>query len=143
MNNRTYRYFTGKPLYGFGYGLSYTTFRYTDLQVPGTVSTGAPLRVSVRVTNTGKLEGEEVPQLYLTHEGLHDKVPLRALKGFDRFSLKAGESRIVTFDLSPADLSIVTDDGQTRERPGALSISVGGAQPGEGLPVVTAKTRIQ
>ena len=129
MNNRTYRYFTGKALYGFGYGLSYTSFAYTKLTLPPAVQAGKPVDVSVRVTNTGAVGGEEVSELYVTHPGLTTKVPIRALKGFERFYLQPGESRVVHFTLSPLDLSIVDDDGRIMEPPGRIGICVGGCQP--------------
>ena len=67
MVNRTYRYFQGEPLYPFGFGLSYTTFKYTHLQCPREVNTGDKMEVSVKVKNTGKVAGDEVVQLYLSH----------------------------------------------------------------------------
>jgi beta-glucosidase len=132
MDNRTYRYFKGSPLYGFGYGLSYTTFAYDQLKVPATVAKGKTLPVSVRVTNTGKMDGEEVIQLYTTHTDMKTKTPIRALKGFKRIPLKAGESRVVTFTLTPADLSVVTTEGALKELPGKVTISIGGSQPDAG-----------
>jgi beta-glucosidase len=77
MNNRTYRYFKGEALYPFGYGLSYTTFKYDQLKIPATVTMGKNITVSVRVTNTGKMDGEEVVQLYLQHQNLTAKTPSR------------------------------------------------------------------
>lgn len=129
MEGRTYRYFKGAPLYGFGYGLSYTTFAYDVLKVPSAVRTGKKIPVSVRVSNTGKRDGEEVVQLYITHEGSGLKVPVRELRGFKRIFLKAGESRVVTFELTPEQLSIANDKGILIQPEGNLRISVGGSQP--------------
>lgn len=129
MAGRTYRYFTGKPLYGFGYGLSYTTFKYDQLKVPVSVERGKNVAVSVRVTNTGKRAGGEVVQLYVSHPGQAMQAPVRALKGFRRISLKAGESRVVTFTLRPADLSLVDDQGLLVQPMGGVFIDVGGRQP--------------
>ena len=112
MNNRTYRYFKGEALYPFGYGLSYTSFKYDMLKVPATASAGKNVIVSVRVTNTGKLNGEEVVQLYISHQGIQRKTPLKALKGFQRISLKAGESKTISFTLTPEQLSLVGEDGK-------------------------------
>ncbi|MBD0297483.1 MAG: glycoside hydrolase family 3 C-terminal domain-containing protein, partial [Flavisolibacter sp.] len=75
MENRTYRYFKGKPLYGFGYGLSYTTFTYTDLKLPSSVAKGKNVSVSANVKNTGKMDGEEVVQLYVS--GQDKQAPVR------------------------------------------------------------------
>ncbi|MES1217200.1 MAG: glycoside hydrolase family 3 C-terminal domain-containing protein [Bacteroidota bacterium] len=129
MNNRTYRYFTGKPLYGFGYGLSYTTFKYDQLKMPATTAPGKKIMVSARITNTGKMDGEEVAELYVSHPGQKIKTPVRALKGFKRLSLKAGESKIVSFELTPLDLSVIDEDGIPKNIAGNIMISVGGSQP--------------
>lgn len=131
MNNRTYRYFTGKPLYAFGFGLSYTTFKYDNLVVPAVIGKSKKLLVSVKVTNTGKMGGEEVSQLYLSHLNAKIKVPVRALKGFDRLYLKAGESKTIKFELSAQDLSLIDGKGHMISPAGKIKISVGGSQPDE------------
>nr|WP_294898770.1 glycoside hydrolase family 3 C-terminal domain-containing protein [uncultured Pedobacter sp.] len=130
MDNRTYRYFGGKPLYGFGYGLSYTSFKYDDLKIPVIVK-GKPVTISARVTNTGKSAGEEVAQLYIVNENTSVKTALKALKGFQRFSLKPGESKQVQFVLSADDLSYVNAEGKLQPLTGKVEISVGGSQPDE------------
>jgi len=129
MNNRTYRYFTGEVLYPFGYGLSYTTFKYDMLNIPVSVAAGKNIPVTARVTNTGKRNGEEVIQLYLSYPGLNAKKPIRALKGFQRISLKAGESKTIKFLLTPEQLSLTDETGKTYQPKGKLQISVGGGQP--------------
>lgn len=104
MAGRTYRYFKGKPLYPFGYGLSYTTFKYS---VPKTIQAkiGETVSVTVEVKNTGKMDGEDVVQLYVSHPKTALKSAIRSLQGFDRIFLKAGESRKVAFTLTPEQLS--------------------------------------
>jgi len=129
MNNRTYRYFKGKPLYGFGFGLSYTTFKYDALTLPVSVNKGKSIAISVKVTNTGKMDGEEVTELYLSHENAKIKVPIRALKGFERTFLKAGESKVIKFDLSPQDLSLIDSQGHINELAGKIKVTAGGRQP--------------
>jgi beta-glucosidase len=129
MNNRTYRYFKGEALYPFGYGLSYTSFKYDMLKVPATVTSGKNVTLSARVTNTGKMDGEEVVQLYISHQGVQGKAPLKALKGFRRIFLKVGESKTVSFTLTPEQLSLVSEDGKMSEPKGKVSISIGGVQP--------------
>ena len=129
MDGRTYRYFTGEALYPFGYGLSYTTFKYDQLVKPATLGKGKKLTITARVTNTGKRSGEEVVELFVSHPGLQTKAPLRALKGFKRISLKPGESKIVSFTLSPEQLSLRNNDGNLYQPAGKIMISVGGGQP--------------
>ncbi|HMK18339.1 MAG TPA: glycoside hydrolase family 3 C-terminal domain-containing protein [Chitinophagaceae bacterium] len=130
MNNRTYRYFKGEALYPFGYGLSYTTFKYDQLKIPVTIAKGRNITVSVRVTNKGKMDGEEVVQLYLQHQNLTAKTPIQALKGFQRINLKKGESKTINFELTPEQLSLVNETGSTYQPEGKILISVGGGQPG-------------
>nr|WP_232496260.1 glycoside hydrolase family 3 C-terminal domain-containing protein [Novosphingobium kaempferiae] len=130
MEGRTYRYFRGTPVYPFGYGLSYTTFSYAPLTVEpigGSIENG--LRVRTSVTNTGERAGEEVAQAYLTPPGF-DGAPRTALRGFQRLSLKSGETRSVEFMLSPRDLSFVTRDGERAMIPGSYQVTIGSGQPG-------------
>ncbi|WP_052732379.1 glycoside hydrolase family 3 C-terminal domain-containing protein [Hymenobacter terrenus] len=129
MKGRTYRYFTGQPLYEFGYGLSYTSFAYSGLKVAGTAAIGQPVTVSAVVKNTGKIAGDEIVQLYLANTTSKNQPELRTLKGFRRVSLKPGEQRTVTFQLAPADFSTISDAGQRVLNPDAFTISVGGRQP--------------
>lgn len=129
MSNRTYRYFTGKPLYPFGYGLSYTTFSYTDLDLPENIVAGSDLTISVKVTNTGPVAGDEVVQLYLTDEKASTPRPLRQLEGFRRIHLKAGESTTVSFTLEAGQFSIINAKEIRVIEPGWFTLAVGGRQP--------------
>lgn len=134
MKGRTYRYFTGKPVYGFGYGLSYTTFGYGPARVePVGGSTANGIRVTTQVTNTGAREGEEVVQAYLRFPE-QPGAPRVALRGMQRVSLKPGESRAVTLELSPRDLSAVRPDGVRQVFAGTYRLNLGGGQPDSGLP---------
>ena len=140
MANRTYRYFTGKPLYPFGYGLSYTTFSYSDLSVPAqAIAAGQPLAADVTVTNTGKLAGDEVVQLYLRFPAVKG-APRIALRGFQRIHLEPGASTKVHFDLKARDLGMVTEDGNPIVAQGDYTISIGGGQPETGAPGVKPGT---
>ncbi len=129
MDNRTYRYFKGEPLFGFGYGLSYTTFKYDQLKMSATTQAKQNVPVSVRVTNTGKMDGEEVVQLYVSNLDKTLKTPVRALKGFKRIFLKAGESKTVQFSLPPDAFSVMSVENERVLLPGKFEISVGGSQP--------------
>ncbi len=130
MTGRTYRYFKGEALYPFGYGLSYTTFTYSGLTIPATIQRNKTVKVNVLVKNTGKKDGEEVVQLYVSHAVSGVPAPVKALKGFKRISLKAGQSQMVTFTLTPEQLSLVNKDGKLYQPKGKLAISLGGGQPG-------------
>jgi beta-glucosidase len=143
MKGRTYRYFTGDPLFPFGHGLSYARFSYDRLRVPKTTKVGAPVEVSVRVRNEGSMAADEVVQLYVTHPEARAPAPLRALKAFERVSLNPGEHRTVRFALSPRDLSLVRPDGQRVVEPGPLVVAVGGTQPGfaEGSATMVVEAR--
>jgi beta-glucosidase len=127
MENRTYRYFKGTPLYGFGYGLSYTTFTYEQLK---TIRAGNNLKVTVKITNTGNMGGEEVAELYVSSQGSQTmRTPIRSLKGFQRIFLSPRSSKTVSFILSPSDLSIFDENGMMHPFSGKVLISVGGCQP--------------
>jgi beta-glucosidase len=142
MENRTYRYFAGKPLYPFGYGLSYTTFSYSNLSVPATpIGAGAPVTASVTVTNSGKLAGDEVVQLYLKFPPVPG-APRIALRGAQRIHLEPGASQQVHFDLNNRDLSMVTELGQPIIAAGDYTVSIGGGQPETPAPVVTGHLHI-
>ena len=105
MKGRTYRYFSGTPLYEFGYGLSYTTFHCSHLTSPANVKTDENIRVSVDVTNTGSLDGDEVVELYVQLPDAQVPVPRHALQGFKRLFLKAGENKTVDFVIKPEQFS--------------------------------------
>jgi beta-glucosidase len=143
MEGKTYRFFKGEPLYPFGYGLSYTRFKYSDLKLSSkSLKPNQNLLVGVDVQNTGERGGDEVVQLYLTDVNASVPVPLRSLRGIQRIHLKPGERRRVTFTLTPADLALFDNNGKRILEPGEFRISVGGGQPlvtnrPETTPVVT------
>ncbi len=128
MTNRTYRYFKGEPLFPFGYGLSYTSFDYGDIKVSDNPATQKGIDVSINITNSGNMDGEEVVQLYVTHE-TDQQAPLFALKGFKRIKLKAGESKNVKFHLSPRELALTNKNGEWIVSPGNIKLTIGGCSP--------------
>ncbi|MGC8804255.1 MAG: fibronectin type III-like domain-contianing protein [Bacteroidales bacterium] len=129
MKNRTYRYFKGKPLYPFGYGLSYTNFTYSNLKIPSTADTKDKIKVTITVLNAGGRAGEEVVQLYVKHPTATTPVPIHALKGFKRVFLKAGDKTNLTFELSARDLAILDERNRWVVKPSDIDIFVGGQQP--------------
>jgi beta-glucosidase len=131
MQGRTYRYFKGDPLYPFGFGLSYTKFKYDNLKLGASkVKAGDAVSITAEVENAGAQAGDEVVQLYVTDVAASVPVPIRSLAGVKRVFLKAGEKQKVSFTLSPEQMSIVDDNGKRMIEPGEFMISVGGKQPG-------------
>ena len=142
MKGRTYRYFDGEPLWPFGYGLSYTTFSYNDLALPNSpLSAGEALDAAVTVTNTGKTAGDEVVQLYLKFPEVPG-APIHALRGFQRIHLEPGAKQKVEFHLNPRDLSIVTELGDIIVPQGKYTVSIGGGQPGAGVPTASGSFEV-
>jgi beta-glucosidase len=129
MQGRTYRYFKGKALYPFGYGLSYSRFNYSKPGIPESANQGEPLVVKASVTNTGNFDGDEVVQLYVSHPDAA-KAAVRALKGFQRIHLRRGETREVSFRLTAEDMSLINEKGAAYQPKGKLIVSIGGGQPG-------------
>ncbi|MGA7924768.1 MAG: CIA30 family protein [Candidatus Sulfotelmatobacter sp.] len=124
--NRTYAFSTRKPLYPFGYGLSYTTFHFENLRVdPSQIGVGGTARVRVDITNTGSREGDEVPQLYIHQKVASVTRPVLQLKGFQRISLKPGEKKTVEFIITPEMLSMLNVDMHEVVEPGVFEIMVG------------------
>jgi beta-glucosidase len=142
MKGRTYRYFTGKPLYPFGHGLSFTRFNYSGMKLPARLRTGDTLGVDVTVRNVGEREGDAVPQAYLSFPNLAG-TPIRALRAFTRVHLKPGESRNVHFDLGPRDLSSVTEAGDRVVAAGNYTINIGEGQPGTDAPTATGRFTVE
>jgi beta-glucosidase len=131
MDGRTYRFFKGEPLYPFGYGLSYTRFKYSGFTVSSSrVSPTENVTVSATVENAGTREGDEVVQLYVTDVDASVRVPIRSLAGVERVHLKPGERRVVKFTIEPRQLALITDDGRTVVEPGDFKVTIGGKQPG-------------
>lgn len=141
MQGRTYRYFTDKPQYEFGFGLSYTSFAYEFESMPLELTTGDNLTVAVKVKNTGTRDGDEVVQLYVEFPDSKLKKPVRSLRGFSRIHLKAGESQKVEFVLKPDAMTVRNEQNQAVVEPGSMLISVGGKQPDKES--VIAKTVVQ
>ncbi|XP_064618402.1 uncharacterized protein LOC135482379 [Liolophura sinensis] len=133
MTGKTYRYFTGEPLYSFGYGLSYSTFRYSDLRVQhSTLHAGDKQTVTVKVTNTGNRVCDEVVQVYISRRNPSQAMPHLQLSGFDRVEgLQPHSSRIVNFDLYQDHLAVWHDDRGFVIEPGRIDVYVGGQQPNQ------------
>jgi beta-glucosidase len=138
MKNRTYRYMSDKPLYGFGFGLSYTKFAYSGLKVPNSLNAGQPVAIETDVKNIGGVPGEEVVELYLTQPKAFE-TPVRALAGFKRIRLAPNESTHVRLVVDPRSLGQVDAKGNRIIVPGEYTVSVGSTQPGESEAVQTSR----
>jgi len=132
MKDRTYRYATWEPLYPFGFGLSYTTFAYSDLKLDQTtLKAGNPLEFSVTLTNTGNQAGEEVVQVYLSDLEASAVVPFHKLVTFQRTALDAGECRELRFTIDPEAMMFINDEGEAVLEPGSFKLVVGSCSPGQ------------
>ena len=132
MNGRTYRYMTAEPLYPFGFGLSYSCFEYSDLQLEKTeLAPGESLNIRVTLSNSGGRDSGEVVQFYLSDLQASTIVPLHHLVGFERVSLKAGESCNLRFTITPEMMSFYDEDGKLTLEPGEFRLEVGGCSPGK------------
>jgi beta-glucosidase len=147
MKNRTYRYFKGEALYPFGFGLSYTNFTYSHLKLSkNKIIKDESVDAELTITNSGKVAGDEVVQLYLTHQGGLD-VPRYSLKGFKRIHLAPGASEKVKFTITPEMMKLLNEQGESRLNSGNIKISIAGSLPskrsldlGAAKPVVTLLT---
>ena len=135
MSGRTYRYYRGKPLWGFGYGLSYSTFKWSNMKLStASLQAGEPLMVEADVENTSSRDGDVVNELYLTPPATATSPKLR-LVGFERTTLAPGARQHVKFTLDERDLSTVNADGTRAVRAGDYALHLGGTQPTEGISV--------
>src|SRR5690606_9551308 len=140
MQGRTYRYMKEDPLYAFGHGLSYATFSYGDVQLPqSTIDGNSPVQLSIPVTNTSKIDGEEVVQVYVTRNN-DALAPVKSLRGFARVSLKAGQTKTVDVAISPEAFHFYEESADALQRKvGAYTILYGGTSADMGLKTLTLK----
>ncbi|NLD38051.1 MAG: glucan 1,4-alpha-glucosidase [Desulfatiglans sp.] len=143
MAGRTYRYFEGEALYPFGYGLSYSIFEYTNIQItPPELTKDRDVTLSVELKNTSNRDGAEVVQVYITDNNASFPIPLKSLKAFKRVELKAGEKQNITFSLKPDDFALYDDNGQRIIESGDFTVMVGGSSASGIKATVTAKEKI-
>jgi beta-glucosidase len=137
MKGRTYRYMEQQPLYPFGFGLSYTTYRYDGIEVSqDSISAGDSIQVKVKISNTGSRDGEEVAQLYIAKERPGPDDPITSLRGFKRVAIPAGKQVQVEFSLDASAFETVNDQGDLVLVPGAYTVTAAAAAP---LPVSQEK----
>ena len=130
MNGRTYRYMTEEPMYPFGFGLSYTSFAYSDAALSSpTIRNGETARVSCNITNTGKYPAREIVQLYITDNESNLQTPLFSLKGIQLVDLEPGEIRKINFAISPDMLQLIDEKGEAILQTGDFTISIAGSLP--------------
>jgi beta-glucosidase len=132
MKGRTYKYMKEEPLYPFGFGLSYTSFTYSNIKVSSpTIKKKQSVDVEVTLTNTGKAESEEVVQLYMTDVEASAESPLYSLHGIRRVNLKPGNSSVIKFTITPEMMELVNAKGERVIEPGKFKVSIGGSLPGK------------
>lgn len=139
MAGRTYKYMTEEPLYPFGYGLSYSKFEYSTISSPKSIKAGESVIVSAKIKNIGDRYCDEVAQLYITGDSWASDDPIRRLAGFKRVSLKPGESTIVSFEIDPVSMSILTNQKSRIITSGNYKVSIGGGQP---IPATDSYTEV-
>ena len=140
MNNRTYRYYKGTPLYPFGYGLSYTDIEYKNARMNKTEGNiGDCFTVEVEVKNNGKYKVYEAVQLYVKDIEASTRVPNWQLRGIENVCLEAGETKKVSMSISARDFALITENGECVVEPGTFLIAVGGQQPDERSSNLTGK----
>ncbi len=128
MAGRTYRYFKGDVLYPFGYGLSYSNFEYSDLQItPNQIKEGKDIYISIDIKNISQFAGDEVVQVYITDNEASVPVPVKSLKAFERIHLDAGQNKTIRFKLKPNDFGLYDDNMQRMIEAGDFTIMVGGS----------------
>jgi beta-glucosidase len=130
MKGRTYRYMTEKPQYPFGFGLSYTTFRFDSISLSSSsLSAGGSVKATVTVTNTGKRDADEVVQIYVSKDGRGEDEPLSSLKDFRRIFIQAGKSKKAEFELPSSAFETVNAEGEYRLISGSYNIIAADAAP--------------
>jgi beta-glucosidase len=128
MKGKTYRYFQGKPLYDFGFGLSYSKFTYTNLAIQEENPTDTAIQFTVDVTNTGKRDGDEVVEVYFTNPAGDQLSTVRTLINFERITIKAGKTKKVAFTIEPKQLAQLNNTNSFELAAGDITLSIGGMQ---------------
>ncbi len=130
MKNRTYRYMENEALYPFGYGLSYSKFEYSDFTLSASkIKAGDSLTCTAKVKNTGNYQAKEAVQLYLKDVEASTVTPKWQLRGIKKLNLLPGEQKEIHFVLTPEDMMLVNDEGESVLEPGTFEVYVGGSQP--------------
>jgi beta-glucosidase len=132
MQGRTYRFMREEPLYPFGFGLSYTTFKYGAIKLSRRkIKAGESVVAELTLKNAGKHDAEEVAQLYMSAVNGRADRPLCSLKAFQRVRVKAGKSAQVRFEITPGMMAQVNEQGESVVEPGTMTVTIGGASPGK------------
>ena len=130
MENRTYRYFKGEPLFPFGYGLSYSEFEYTNLRLStNQIEEGKEVIIQVDISNLGPYSGQEVIQAYISREDISYRIPKHELRAIKKVFIEKGEQKTLKFTLRAEDFKTVTNDGVSTLEPGIAHIYIGSGQP--------------
>ena len=137
MKGRTYRYMTEKPLYPFGFGLSYTSFRFDSIALSDPeISAGKSVKATVKLSNTGKRDADEVVQIYIARDERSEDAPLSSLRAFRRVFIPAGKSVDVEFELEASAFETINAEGDSVLLPGSCTVIAADAAP---VPVALEK----
>ena len=130
MKNRTYRYASKEPLFPFGFGLSYTSFEYSNLKLDRSkIKSGESINLEVQVKNTGNRAADEIVQLYLSDLEASVEVPIYALKAFQSITLNPGQSQTIRFTIDPKMMELINEQGKPVLESGQFKVYVGGSLP--------------
>jgi beta-glucosidase len=132
MVGRTYKYMDEEPMYPFGYGLSYTDFDYSDIELSeNRIRKGKSLTAKLTITNTGETRAEEVVQLYISDLKTSVRAPKYQLFGVKRIDLEPGTSKEVEFEITPDMMELVNLEGERVMESGDFKVYIGGSSPGK------------
>jgi beta-glucosidase len=130
MDNRTYKFFDGNPMYPFGFGLSYGAVEYYRIRLSSAkIKIGEDIKVSIKCINRGKMDVKEVVQVYISDDNATTRVPKRKLVGFKKIDLPVNEEQDLTFTVTSEDMAVITDSGEKVIEPGTFTVHIGGFQP--------------